>query len=52
MVLFVSLFTFLRPDQEVFTYMEIAGKGQKNVGLCSALMAFKQRWVFIVPHLL
>jgi hypothetical protein len=30
----------------------IAGEGLKNLGLCSALMAFEQGWIFIVPHLL
>jgi hypothetical protein len=30
----------------------IAGEGLQNLGLCSALRVFEQRWIFIVPHLL
>jgi hypothetical protein len=30
----------------------IAGEGLQNLGLCSALMAFEQGRIFIVPHLL
>jgi hypothetical protein len=30
----------------------IAGEGLQNLGLCSALRAFEQGWIFIVPHLL
>jgi hypothetical protein len=30
----------------------IAGKGLQNLGLCSALRAFVQGGIFIVPHLL
>jgi hypothetical protein len=30
----------------------IAGEGLKNLGLCSALRAFEQGGIFIVPHLL
>jgi hypothetical protein len=30
----------------------IAGEGLHNLGLCSALKAFEQGGVFIVPHLL
>jgi hypothetical protein len=30
----------------------IAGKGLQNLGLCSALRAFEQGGIFIVPHLL
>jgi hypothetical protein len=39
----------LRPAQEFFT---IAGEGLQNLGLCSALRAFEQGGIFIVPHLL
>ena len=48
------LFTVLRPTQEYFTYMEtsIAGEGLQNFGLCSALRAFEQGGIFIMPHLL
>jgi hypothetical protein len=30
----------------------IAGEGLQNLGLCSALRAFEQGWIFIVPYLL
>jgi hypothetical protein len=30
----------------------ITGEGLQNLGLCSALRAFKQGEIFIVPHLL
>jgi hypothetical protein len=30
----------------------IAGKGLQNLGLCSALKAFAQGGIFIVPHML
>jgi hypothetical protein len=30
----------------------IAGKGLQNLDLCSALRAFEQGGIFIVPHLL
>jgi hypothetical protein len=30
----------------------VAGEGLQNLGLCSALMAFEQGGIFIVPHLL
>jgi hypothetical protein len=30
----------------------IAGEGWQNLGLCSALRAFEQGGIFIVPHLL
>jgi hypothetical protein len=47
----------LRPTQDLFTYMEmrdatIAGEGRQNLGLCSALRAFEQGGIFIVPHML
>jgi hypothetical protein len=29
-----------------------AGEGLQNLGLCSALRAFEQEGIFIVPHLL
>jgi hypothetical protein len=49
------LFRVLRPAEELFTYIEdvtIASEGLQNVGLCSALRAFEQGGIFIVPHLL
>jgi hypothetical protein len=44
----------LRPAPEYFTGRDvtIAGEGQQNLGLCSALRAFEQGGIFIVPHLL
>jgi hypothetical protein len=30
----------------------IAGEGLQNLGLCSALRAFEQGGIFLVPHLL
>jgi hypothetical protein len=30
----------------------IAGEGLRNLGLCSALTAFEQGGIFIMPHLL
>jgi hypothetical protein len=49
------LFTVLRPAQEFFTYklhgdVTIAGEGLQNLGLYSALRAFEQGGIFIVPH--
>jgi hypothetical protein len=50
------LFAVLSPAQEFFTYMEndvtIAGERLQSLGICSALMAFEQGGIFIVPHLL
>jgi hypothetical protein len=51
----ITVFTVLLPAQEFFTQMEnvtTAGKELQNVGLCSALRAFKQGEIFIVSHLL
>jgi hypothetical protein len=45
----------LRPAQEYFTYMETSPllvNVLQNLGLCSALRAFEQGGIFIVPHLL
>jgi hypothetical protein len=51
------LFIALCPSQEFFTYMDygdvtIAGERLQNLSLCSALRAFEQGGIFIVPHLL
>jgi hypothetical protein len=49
------IITVLRPAEELFTYVEtppLPVKGCKNYGLCSALKAFEQGGIFIVPHLL
>jgi hypothetical protein len=46
------LFTVkLRPALEEF-FNSKAGEGLQNLGLCSALRAFEQGGIFIVPHLL
>jgi hypothetical protein len=37
-------FTILRPAQEYHL------EGLQNLGLCSALRAFEQGWIFILPH--
>jgi hypothetical protein len=55
--LFVCLSVVLCPAQEFFTYMymetsPLLVKGLQNLGLCSAVMTFEQRGIFIVPHLL
>jgi hypothetical protein len=36
----------------IYGNFTIAGKGLQNLGLCSALRAFEQGGIFIVPHLL
>jgi hypothetical protein len=36
----------------VFPIFTVALKGLQNLGLCSALRAFEQGGIFIVPHLL
>jgi hypothetical protein len=49
------LSTILRLTQEYFTYMETSPlpvEGLLNLSICSALMAFEQGGIFIVPHLL
>jgi hypothetical protein len=50
------LFTVLRPALErifhLYGDVNIAGEGLQNLGPCSALRAFEQGEIFIVPHLL
>jgi hypothetical protein len=36
----------------LYEHVTIAGEGLQNLGLCSALKAFEQRGIFIVPPLL
>jgi hypothetical protein len=36
----------------LYGYVNISGEGLQNLGLCSALRAFEQGGIFIVPHLL
>jgi hypothetical protein len=42
----------IRLDWIIFTVLRPAGEGLQNFGLCSALRAFEQGGIFIVPHLL
>jgi hypothetical protein len=45
-------FTSLSRIFHLYGDVTIAGEGQQNLGLCSALRAFEQGGVFIMPHLL
>jgi hypothetical protein len=45
-------FTFRSRIFHWYGDVTIAGEGLQNLGLCSALRAFEQGWIFIVPHLL
>jgi hypothetical protein len=36
----------------VYGDVTITGEGLQNLGLCSALRAFEQEEIFILPHLL
>jgi hypothetical protein len=50
-----NIFTVLRSALEIIFHLygdvTIAGEGLQNLGLCSALRAFEQGGIFIVPHL-
>jgi hypothetical protein len=49
------LFVCLKPHEQFFTYLvavTVAGDRAANLGLCSALRAFEQGGIFIMPHLL
>jgi hypothetical protein len=47
------IYGFICPAQEFFTVSPFnTGEGLPNLGLCSALTAFEQGGIFIVPHLL
>jgi hypothetical protein len=50
----IPLFVFTHRSRifHVYGYITIAGEGLQNLSLCSALKAFKERGIFIVPHLL
>ena len=39
-------------DKDPSLLVTITGEGLQNLGLCSALKAFEQGGIFIVPHLL
>jgi hypothetical protein len=41
-----------KQTKQIYGDVTIAGEGLQNLGLCSALRAFEQRGIFIVPHLL
>ena len=45
-------FTSLSRIFHLYGDVTIAGEGLQNLGLCSALRAFEQGGIFIVPHLL
>jgi hypothetical protein len=45
-------FTFPLRNFHSYGDVTIAGEGLQNLGLCSALRAFEQGGIFIVPHLL
>jgi hypothetical protein len=50
-----SIGVVLRPSQNFFTLygdITVTSEGLQNLGLCSALRAFEQGGIFIVPHLL
>jgi hypothetical protein len=49
-VCFVDLLFFV--SLENFLWKCHAGEGLQNLGICSALRAFEQGGIFIVPHLL
>jgi hypothetical protein len=48
--LFVCMFTVFHPT--LYGDVTIIGEGLQNLGLCSALRAFDQGGIFIMPHLL
>jgi hypothetical protein len=50
--LIICGFTFRSRIFHLYGDVTIAGEGLQNLGLCSALKAFEQGGIFIVPHLL
>jgi hypothetical protein len=50
--LFISRFTSRSRIFHLYGDVTIADEALQNLGLCSALGAFEQGGVFIVPHLL
>jgi hypothetical protein len=52
MDLFIYGFTSRSRIFHLYGDVTIASEGQQNLGLCSALRAFEQGGIFIVPHLL
>jgi hypothetical protein len=51
-VLIIYCFTSRSRIFHLFGDVTIIGEGLQNVGLCSALRAFEQGGIFIMPHLL
>jgi hypothetical protein len=45
-------FTFRSRIFHLYGDVTNAGEGLQNLGLCSALRAFEQEGIFIMPHLL
>jgi hypothetical protein len=51
---YLNIYGFTSHSRIFHLYGDVtfAGEGLQNLGLCSALRAFGQREIFIVPHLL
>ena len=51
---FLNIYGFTSRSRILHVYgdVTIAGEGLQNLGLCSALRAFEQGGISIVPHLL
>jgi hypothetical protein len=45
-------FTYRSRIFHLYGDITIVGEGLQNLGICSALWAFEQGGIFIVPHLL
>jgi hypothetical protein len=52
LVFFIYCFTSRSRISRLYGDVTIADEGLQNLSLCSALRAFEQGGVFIVPHLL
>jgi hypothetical protein len=48
----IALFIYGLTFRSRIFYLYLADEGLQNLGLCSALRAFEQGGIFIVPHLL
>jgi hypothetical protein len=48
----IDYLRFYVPLKNIYGDVTITGEGLQNSGLCSALRAFEQGGIFIVPHLL
>jgi hypothetical protein len=51
-LLFCSRSRMFHLQKNVYRDFTIAGEGLQNLVLCSALRAFEQGGIFVVPHLL